>query len=79
MEECEKTVKFYKVCRVTCKRCGTVMERTYTGPEEHGGGPMACTCGAFTFDPSPLWPRLIWANDVEPTTDCEEYYEAEWE
>ncbi|MBR2861585.1 MAG: hypothetical protein IKB86_07085 [Clostridia bacterium] len=79
MGEREKNVKYYKLCRVTCKCCGMVLERTYKSPKDYGGGLMACTCGAFTFDPSPLWPRLIWTNDVDPTTDCEEYYEVEWE
>ena len=38
-----------------------------------------CKCGAFSYDPHPLWPRRSWANDVDPKTDCEEYYEVEWE
>lgn len=75
----EKNVKYYKVCRVTCRRCGAVLKREYKSPDDHGGGLMTCTCGAFTFDPSPLWPSLSWANDVDPVTDCEEYYEVEWE
>lgn len=79
MEENEKIVKYYKLCRLICKRCGYVIERTYKSSEDYGGGTETCTCGAFSYDPHPLWPRLTWSSGLDPNTDCEEYYEVEWE
>ena len=67
--------RYYTLIRYKCKRCGFKIERRYASPEAHGGGMVTCTCGAFDFDPHPLWPRIGWRNGVDPHMDLEEYFE----
>lgn len=70
----KQAIEYYTLCRLTCKLCGDVIERTYKSSEDYGGGMETCSCGAFSFDPHPLWPRLLRQKDVDPS-NCEEYYE----
>lgn len=50
--------QWLKVCRVRCKLCSDVLERTYRSPNDHGGGMMTCKCGKVSLDPSPTFWRV---------------------
>ena len=48
--------RWLKVCRVRCKLCGDVLERTYQSRKDYGGQMFWCSCGNLGLDPDPvLW------------------------
>ena len=74
-DDTEEEDWYYTLVRHKCKRCGFVIERRYANADAYGGGMVTCTCGAFQFDPHPLWPRIGWREGVDPNADLEEYVE----
>lgn len=74
-EKDDEEERYYTLLRYKCKHCGFELERRYKSPADFKGGMVTCTCGAFSFDPHPLWPQLSWQNGVDPHVDLEEYFE----
>ena len=63
-DDAEEEERWLRVCRVQCKICGDVLERTYQSPDDHGGGLMTCTCGNLTLDPGPVCWKINYKEDV---------------
>lgn len=45
-------LKYYKVCRVRCKRCGDVLEHVNQSKEDNYPRVLFCSCGQVGLDPS---------------------------
>lgn len=56
-------VKYYRVCRVRCKRCGNVLEHVNSTKDENASRVMYCTCGAVGLDPSATLYRILGNSD----------------
>ena len=65
--------KYYKVCRVRCKRCGDVLEHVNRSKNELSTL-MTCSCGKVALDPSPLFHRIL-GNDEDYEDLSEEWKE----
>lgn len=63
-------MKFLKICKVRCKKCGDILGREYEDPNERGGPMAFCSCGAIGFDPDPILWKV--AGCIE---DCEKLFE----
>lgn len=52
-------VKYFKVCRVRCKLCGTVLEHTNHTKEDNGNDALWCACGKVMLDPAASFYRVM--------------------
>ena len=65
---------YYRVCRVRCKRCDTLLSQTFFSTELNSYRMMTCRCGAVSLDPHPTAYRIVlgagatW-DDVEDTSE----------
>ena len=70
-------LKYFKVCRLRCKRCGSVMEYHNRAKDDLGTRyPMMCSCGKVGLDPSACDYRILgnpedWEDLSEEWTDEE--------
>ena len=46
-----REIKYYRVCRVKCKRCGDVLEHVNRTKEPQSHRMLTCTCGKVQLDP----------------------------
>lgn len=66
--------KYFKVCRVRCKRCGTVLEYVNRSRQDNGlGSALMCSCGKVGLDPSACLYRIL--GDRENYEDLSEPWE----
>ena len=57
-------MKYFKICRVRCKSCGTILEYENRSKDDAGPGSlMACECGKVALDPSATLYRIIGSAD----------------
>lgn len=62
-------MKYYRVCRIRCKSCGTVLEYYNRSKSDRGPGyPTMCRCGKVGLDPSACAYRIL----GEPFEDLSE-------
>ena len=67
-------LKYYKVCRLRCNCCGSVMEYQNRSKDDRGTRyVMMCSCGKVGLDPSACMYRILGDKD-----DWEDLSE-EWE
>lgn len=67
-------LKYYKVCRVRCKLCGTVLEYVNRSKQDNGlGSALMCDCGKVGLDPSACLYRVL--GDPENYEDLSEPWE----
>ena len=52
-------MKYYRVNRVRCKRCGGELEHVNQTKEESSARVMYCSCGAVGLDPSASMYRIL--------------------
>ncbi len=59
---------YYRSCRVRCKRCDTLLSKTFFSTELNSYRMMTCRCGAVSLDPHPTAYRII-GSDYEDTSE----------
>lgn len=65
---------YYRVCRVRCTKCDTLLSKTFFSKEMVSCRMMTCRCGAVSLDPHPVAYRIVlgagitW-DDVEDTSE----------
>ena len=65
-------IKYYRICRLRCRHCGSVMEWRNRSKDDRGPGyPMMCQCKKVGFDPSACFYRILgnetdWEDLSEP-------------
>ncbi len=52
-------MKYYRVCRVRCKRCGDILEYVNKTKDENASRVLYCSCGAVGLDPSAALYRIL--------------------
>ena len=65
-------MKYYRVCRVRCKRCGEMLEHVNQTKDENAPRVMSCSCGAVGLDPSATLYRIL-GNSADYTDLSEEW------
>ena len=57
-------LKYFSVCRLRCKRCGSVIEYHNRSKDDRGTGyPLTCSCGKVSLDPSACAYRILGAEE----------------
>lgn len=56
-------MKFYRICRVRCKRCGDVLEHENKSREENYPRVLYCSCGAVGLDPAASMYRILGSKE----------------
>ena len=49
---------YFKICRVRCLRCGTVLMHVNRSKQDSSARVMWCRCGSVGLDPAPLGYRV---------------------
>ncbi len=63
-------LRYYRVNRIRCKRCGEVLEQMHQTKEIKRHAMMSCSCGAVQLDPHVLAPRVFGAlEDIEDLSE----------
>lgn len=68
-------IQYFKVCRLRCNLCGSVMEWHNRSKDDRGPGrPLYCACKKVALDPSACFYRILgneehWTDLSEPWTD----------
>lgn len=53
-------LQYYRVCRVRCRLCGTIVEWRNRSKNDSGPGRILyCQCGKVGLDPAALMPRIL--------------------
>lgn len=52
-------MKYYRVCRVRCKRCGDVLEHVNKTKDESAVRALYCSCGSVGLDPAAVMYRIL--------------------
>ena len=65
-------MKYYRVCRVKCKRCGDLLEHVNQTKDENASRVIYCSCGAVGLDPSATLYRVL-GNRADYTDMSEEW------
>lgn len=69
-------IKYFKVCRVRCKQCGTILEYVNRSKQDNGlGSALMCDCGKVGLDPSACLYRIL--GDRENYEDLSEEWSAD--
>ncbi len=53
------SLKYYRVCRVRCKKCGDVLEHVNQTKDENVCHTSYCRCGTVGLDPSATLYRIL--------------------
>ena len=67
-------MEYYKICRVRCLRCGTILEHENQSQLE-SGRLQICRCRKVALDPSAVMYRIL--GDPENYEDLSEVWEDE--
>ena len=66
----KKEATFYRVCRIRCKCCGDVLERTFQTKEMKSYDMQWCQCGKVALDPHVVAYRVIgYPEDYEDLSE----------
>ena len=64
-------MKYYRVCRVRCKRCGDVLEHVNQTKGESSTRVMYCSCGSVGLDPAAVMYRVLGSrSDFEDLSEA---------
>lgn len=60
----KSNLKYYKICRVKCLRCGDVLEYENVSKTDMGPGSlMTCSCRKVALDPSVVLYRILGSQE----------------
>lgn len=65
---------YFKVCRVRCLCCGTVLVHVNRNKYDSSPGLMWCRCGRVGLDPAPLGYRVLSTEGFDIVEDASELW-----